>query len=190
MIVCEGKTEKNYFKNFLTDENRCHVDARGEGCNTRSLVERAIEIRKMASPPFDKVWCVFDRDNDKDGNKGFPAKNFNNAFKIAKYNNIEIAYSNDSFELWYYLHFHYHEGSETRDWYIDKLNKLLGHKYEKNSENMYDELHNKQDIAIRNAEKLLEHHIEIDGRIIPEKHNPSTTVHELVIELNKRLPKK
>jgi hypothetical protein len=67
------------------------------------------------------------------------------------------------------------------------LTELLGHKYEKNSENMYQELEDKQPDAIRNAEKLLNDHFERNGRIEPAKDNPSTTVHKLVEELNKRL---
>jgi len=78
----------------------------------------------------------------------------------------------------------------SREQYIEKLSEQLGHKYEKNSISMYDELYDRQEIAIRNAKRLLEHHVKIDGKNIPEKHNPSTTVHELVMELNKRLPKK
>jgi len=190
LIVCEGeKTEPNYFKAFQIDENRYYVKPMGEGYNTISLVKRAKEIRDTSSKllPFDIVWCVFDRDGDKDGKKGFSAQNFNNAFEIAKNNNIEIAYSNDAFELWYYLHFHYHEDAESRDWYINQLNKLLGHEYEKNSDKMYGELKDKQDTAIRNAKRLIKFHLDSKGKNVPEKDNPSTTVYELVEELNKRL---
>ena len=182
LIVCEGeKTEPNYFRAFPKDENRCYVKPMGVGCVTKSLVKRAIEIRKISSPPFNKVWCVFDKDD-------CPDRDFNDAIQMAKSNNMDVAYSNEAFELWYLLHFSRYYSAMTRDQYQEKLGELLGHKYEKNSEKMYDELRNKQDTAIRNAERLLEHYIEIDGKIIPEKHNPSTTVHELVIELNKRLP--
>jgi hypothetical protein len=67
--------------------------------------------------------------------------------------------------------------------YCDKLTNLLGYKYEKNSEMMYEILisEGKQAIAIKNAENLLKQYQPNN----PEKDNPSTTVHLLVQELNK-----
>lgn len=84
------------------------------------MVRRAIEIRQTSLLPFDIVWCVFDRDN-------FPAQNFNNAFEIARHNDINIAYSNEAFELWYFLHFDYCDSAMSRDQYQEKLSDLLGH---------------------------------------------------------------
>ena len=84
LIVCEGeKTEPNYFKKFRVPKEV--FDVVGVGANTESLVKKAIELKKKASTSYDDVWCVFDRDS-------FPAKNFNNAFALAKKNNIKIAY--------------------------------------------------------------------------------------------------
>ncbi|MDD1438442.1 RloB family protein [Dolichospermum sp. ST_sed10] len=183
LIVCEGgKTEPNYFRKFPIDENKCYVKPMGVGYNTYSLVRRAIEIGQTSLLPFDQIWCVFDRDN-------FPAQNFNNAFEIAEHNNINIAYSNEAFELWYLLHFHRYINAMSRDQYQEKLTELLGHKYVKNSENIYDELIDRQPIAIENAKALLILHSENSdsGRNDPAKDNPSTTVHKLVEELNKRL---
>lgn len=177
LIVCEGgKTEPNYFKKFPIDKSKYHVESRGEGRITKSLVERAIEIQKITLLPFNKIWCVFDKDDNSD-------EVFNEARQIAKANNIEVAYSNEAFELWYLLHFNYYYSAISRQQYREKLTELLGHKYEKNSENMYQELEDKQPDAIRNAEKLLNDHFERNGRIEPAKDNPSTTVHKLVEEL-------
>ena len=57
----------------------------------------------------------------------------------------------------------------------------MGKKYKKNSEQIYDELIDKQDIAIKNSRKLLKEY----PRQSPVQDNPSTTVHLLVEELNK-----
>jgi len=148
------------------------LDVRGIGANTSSLVQEAIELRSQDT--YDQVWCVLDRDS-------FPAENFNAALALAAANNIQVAYSNEAFELWYLLHFHYYQTAITRASYIKKLSALLEFKYEKNSEHMYDLLESKQSTAVRHAEKLLEEYSEFT----PEKNNPSTTVHWLVKELNK-----
>jgi len=177
LIVCEGKkTEPNYFKKFPIDKSKYYVDAKGEGRITKSLVERAIEIQEMALLPFDIVWCVFDKDDNSD-------EVFNEARQTAKANEIEVAYTNEAFELWYLLHFNYYDSAMSRHQYQEKLTELLGYKYEKNSENMYQELHDKQPEAIRNAKRLLSNYSPSN----PAKDNPSTTVHQLVEELNKRL---
>ena len=148
------------------------LDIRGIGANTSSLVQEAINLRNKET--YDQVWCVFDRDS-------FPADNFNSALALAAANDISVAYSNEAFELWYLLHFHYYQTGITRASYIEKLSKLLQFKYEKNSEHMYDLLESKQPTAIRNAEKLLKEYSEFT----PEKNNPSTTVHLLIKELNR-----
>ncbi len=68
--------------------------------------------------------------------------------------------------------------------YCKKLNSLLDRKYKKNSEQIYDELIEKQAIAIKNAKKLLQQYESHN----PVQDNPSTTVHLLVEELNKFIP--
>lgn len=179
LIVCEGKcTEPNYFKSFKVTSANIKVE--GIGYNTFSLVKKTIALKKEAKKQgvfYDQVWCVFDRDSN-------PAQAFNNALKIAVENKIRIAYSNEAFELWYLLHFHYYDSAISRKDYISKLNELLGHKYSKNSRTIYDEIHDKQHIAFRNSHKLLEKYGE---NYNPEKANPSTTVHLIVKELNKYL---
>ena len=123
LIVCEGgKTEPNYFRKFPIDKSKYHVESRGEGRITKSLVERAIEIQEIASPPFDIVWCVFDKDDNSD-------EVFNEARQIAKANEIEVAYTNEAFELWYLLHFNYYDSAMSRQQYQEKLTELLGYKY-------------------------------------------------------------
>jgi RloB-like protein len=173
LIVCEGaKTEPNYFKSFRVNRTIFEADIRGFGYNTLSLVNKAIELK--AEDDYDQVWCVFDRDS-------FPAQIFNAAFDKAKREGIKIAYSNEAFELWYLLHFQYYDSAIKRKEYERMLTKLLGHKYEKNSENIYEELIDLQADAIRNAKRL---HASYSPRN-PERDNPSTTVFELVEALNK-----
>ncbi|MBX7259979.1 MAG: RloB family protein [Candidatus Hydrogenedentes bacterium] len=171
LIVCEGeKTEPGYFKSFRV--SKAVVDIRGLGYNTRSLVEKTIEISNTGQ--YDQVWCVMDKDS-------FSDEIFNAALQLAKNNDIQVAYSNEAFELWYLLHFHYYNTGITRQQYIDKLDGLLGSPYRKNRPDMYDLLTTLQRDAIRNAENLLATYVPSQ----PARDNPSTTVHLLVQELNK-----
>jgi hypothetical protein len=173
LIVCEGaKTEPNYFKKFRVPKSVIEIDVQGVGENPSRLVQSAIKLKAEADEEYDQVWCVFDRDD-------WPPQDFNNAIDTAKSNNLKVAYSNEAFELWYVLHFEFLNTGIPRDDYIKKMTKLLGKKYQKNSDTIYDELINKQAIAIRNAEKLLAFY----NPSSPGQDNPSTTVHLLVKEL-------
>jgi hypothetical protein len=174
LIICEGeKTEPNYFRKFPLPPGSV-VDVRGIGENTVSLIREAIQLRDQSDFYYDQVWCVFDRDS-------FPVENFNNAMQIAQDNHIKVAYSNEAFELWYVLHFDYlHTGISRRN-YITRLRRLLGHRYLKNSETIYDEIIARQEDAIRNAKRLLAQY----DPPKPAEDNPSTTVHILVELLNR-----
>ena len=149
---------------------------------------------------FEHKWIVIDRDIERVNGGGHTAEDFNNALKNAKSRrkdlNIEVAYSNDSFELWYLLHFNYRNTSILRDEIIKKvieeLKKIEPHKFvkldkdnikEKNYTKMiFETLLDKQKIAIRNAENLLLSHGNSHN---PEQDNPSTKVHILIEILNK-----
>jgi hypothetical protein len=171
LVVCEGeKTEPNYFRSFRVPKDV--VVVRGLGDNTLTLVKKALELRR--DDDYDQVWCVFDRDD-------FPTQNFNAAVELARHNGLHVAYSNEAFELWYLLHFNYHDTAISRHDYITKLSKLLGRPYAKNSEMMYAELEGRQADAIRNAHRLLAQRDPPN----PAFDNPSTTVHLLVEQLNR-----
>ena len=186
LIVCEGeKTEPNYFKKFpvSTRPDIMDLDIEGVGKTSLSLVQETERLKKEKEKGYyDQVWCVFDRDFK---NENFNAQNFNSAIALAKQKKFQIAYSNDAFELWYILHFEYYVSATHRDDYKKLLEdkKRLGHKYKKNSETMYKELEDKQHTAIQNAKKLLEKY----DPAMTGNHNPSTTVHLLVEELNKAI---
>lgn len=148
---------------------------------------------------FDHKWIVIDRDVEKVNGGGHTAKDFNNALQNAKNRrkdlNIEVAYANDSFELWYLLHFEYRTTTIIRDeiivQVIKKLKEKEPHKFANlNRDNIKKENFTKlifetllplQPKAIENAQKLLESY---GTNHNPEKDNPSTRIDKLVILLN------
>ncbi|MFN6274308.1 MAG: RloB family protein [Microcystis sp.] len=185
LIVCEGeKTEVNYFKAF-TVPKKIEVRVKGEGKNSLSLVNKAIKIIDNVNKDdsFDQIWCVFDKDNCS-------KEQFNQAERLAKQKNIKIAYSNEAFEIWFILHFQYLDIATSRSEYLTILTNQMQkygllnkkEKYAKNREDMYEKLKPYQTTAITNAAKLIQDRDEAKKH--PFDANPSTTVHELVQELN------
>ena len=148
---------------------------------------------------FEYRWIVIDRDVERVKGGGHSAEDFNKALKNAKSKrkdlNIEVAYSNDSFELWYLLHFNYRNTAILRDEIIKKvieeLKKVEPHKFSKlNKDNIkeknytkmiFETLFTRQNIAINYAKKLLGSYASFPN---PEQNNPSTKVHILVEILN------
>jgi len=146
------------------------VRVEGLGQSTVNLVRETIRLRNQDD--YDQVWVVFDIDNCT------PAQ-VNEAIRLAEKNGIQVAYSNQAFELWYLLHFDYHHSSVDRKQYIYKLTKTLGGTYTKNAPDLYIRLLNRQPTAIQNAKRLLATYDPPD----PCPDDPSTTVFQLVEEL-------
>ena len=197
LIVCEGeKTEPNYFKWWQDQLKKIRevakskavgdidvkIEVKGEGRNTMSLVEKAIEIRDRESIDYTQAWCVFDYDSFRE--------NYNPAIEKARANDFKVAYSNEAFELWYWLHFDYINTGVSRRQYKEKLTKRLGEQYEKNDPAMYEKLLNHpeadQQQAIKNARNLNLLYKDKDSKKYAD-HNPSTTVFELVESLNEHV---
>ena len=85
----------------------------------------------------------------------------------------------ECFELWYLLHFNYYDTGMHRTDYFEKLSQLLKQPYTKNSDNMYNHLKDKTNIAIKNARKL---YLKQYTQPLSEQ-NPVTLVFELVEKL-------
>ena len=181
LIVCEGeKTEPDYFKAFRM--TAATIKAVGQAMNTMTLVNKAISIREADQKRkrvYDQCWVVFDKDD-------FPAKDFNQAIQLAEKNGFHVAYSNQAFEYWFLLHYNLYTGAIHRNQYKDMLTRLTGMPYSKSEGYgavMYNLLLSRQQQAISNAETVL---AEISHGN-PAEEESSTTVHHLVLELNKYL---
>lgn len=177
--MCAGeKTEPLYFESFHLNRRVVRVEIRGLGTDPLRLVHKAEQMRNTEeyTEEDDQVWVVFDCDD-------FSASDINRAVHQARQHGIQVAYSNQAFELWYLLHFNYHDTAMPRRAYIAKLGALLGHPYAKNSATIYRELESRQSVARANARRLLAQYDPLN----PAADDPSTTVHELVEQLNRFL---
>jgi len=175
LIVCEGmETEVKYFEGFKMPGRLVRIE--GIGKDPVKVVAAMTKLRanKFAGEEFEQCWCVFDTD-------GRSPRVLENAVTAAAAKGYRIAYSNEAFELWYLLHFHYHDARLSRDAYGDLLSGLLGRPYDKAGD-YFQELMSKQETAIKNAKRLMSSYRDHQK---PHGCCPGTTVHLLVEELNK-----
>lgn len=186
LIVGEGQTEKLYFESFpvltLTVEA---IDLKGQ--SKLKLIESTTSIIENSETKYDEVWCVFDMDV-KQKEKEF--SDFDNAITKGKSLGYNIAYSNDSFELWFYLHFNYTDQKNHRTFYYKFLGEQWNLNYEKNGKaytfckEIYTKLENdensSQKKAIERAEKLFNKQPDLPFH----QQNPVSLVYKLVNYLN------
>lgn len=198
LIICEdSKTEPLYFEKFQAKfpDNTLYLETVGTGRDPKGVVEQAIIEKKklavVARKEVDEVWIVFDKD-DADENET-KISNFNDAFKISKKENFEVAYSNEVFELWLLLHLRDIDKSKTIP--RQEIYELLASQIQKTPKyNQYVYEHRKPnpqtieiifeigniELAIERAKVLLNEQKEVN----PINANPSTKVHLLVQQLN------
>ncbi len=188
LIVCEGEnTEPSYFNQFRITSAK--VKSVGEGYNTISLVDRALELSQREN--YEQVWCVFDKDD-------FDDKDFNSAIQIAKAKNFGVAYSNQSFEYWLLLHFNDHQGGKMhRNEYNNKINKHLkpfnvtydGNGTKQIGEDFFELLNGEDDKTGKKRVELAIDRAERNYKKLncgnPAREESSTTVFRLVKELLK-----
>ena len=89
-----------------------------------SAIERARSARSQGRP-YERVWVVFDKDD-------WPMQNFNRAFDLARsWNEVTACWSNECFEIWYLLHFHYRDTPIPRQELSRLISAETGKKYDK-----------------------------------------------------------
>lgn len=196
LIVTEGeRTEPLYFKGIqrrikekiggMVDVIEAPViDVRGEGCSTGKLLEVTEKIIKEAKIIYQNVWIVFDKDDFND---------FDQAIINGNTKGYHVAWSNQSFEYWLYLHFHYSDSALHRSEWVMKLNEIfkqynLGDgNYRKNYENIYSivDVYGGVNLAIRNAKRRMAGYQKDVNK--PSEYDPGTMVYKLVEDLNRYL---
>jgi hypothetical protein len=189
LIVCEGQTEKLYFESFPVLGVKIEpIDLKGQ--SKLKLIELTQELVESKDEKYDEVWCVFDMDFKRGADE---FADFDNAIKKAFALRYKAAYSNDAFELWFYLHFTQTNAQHFRTFYYKELCRRFGIKSikEMKQHNFCEEIYSKlnkdpnssQQRAIARAKTLFneQKHLEY------HEQNPITKVYELVEVLNENL---
>lgn len=130
LIVTEGKRTEPYYFNGLKKlivekvggmvnvvENPS-IKIHGVGSSTGKLIEIADQLVKDAKVLYQNVWVVFDKDDFED---------FDQAIQDGLKKGYHIAWSNQAFEYWLYLHFHYSDSALHRMVYklVEELKSYL-----------------------------------------------------------------
>ncbi len=185
----DEKSSRYYFQSLVKDKGLAGqiIFARHRGSKPKEVLDTLITHKKEdkhKNKKKDKVtsyeieWIVIDRDSHDC---------FFSTIKKAKENNICVAFSNESYELWLLLHFQLVSIHTHRDNLKSQLNKIFLDKfkmnYEKSSQDVYLLVRNLQEIAIKNAKTLMTEHLKEHENIDPSK-NPLTTIYQLVEYLN------
>lgn len=196
LIVTEGeRTEPLYFgglEKLIKDKIGGRVDVvaapmidiHGEGSSTGKLIELTEQIVKEANIIYQNIWVVFDKDDFED---------FDQAIADGADKGYKMAWSNQSFEYWLYLHFYYSDSALHRDDWNKKLDQIFQQnhfgdgKYRKNYGNIYMlvDSYDGVNTAIKNAKRRMTGFR--NGCDKPSDYDPGTTVYELVQELKSYL---
>jgi hypothetical protein len=186
LIVTEGQQEELYFKSFPVITLTV-VPYNLQGQSKLKLIKETEKYIANSDMKFDEVWCVFDMDV-KQGEKEFA--DFDNAIESGKNKGYKVAYSNDCFDLWFYLHYHFTNQKNHRSFYYKQLGDIWGCNYVEEGKkfnfcrNTYSRLENdttaSQENAIKSAKKLYDEQKHLDYH----DQNPVTLVFELVELLN------
>ena len=160
------------------------------GAETLKVIEAAEKRVHELKLKDAQVWCVYDKDS-------FPPDRFNSVSEKAGNLNesqsdvvYRVGWSNQCIEYWFILHFDFYDVDNDRKYYRQYLNKkfkeLVGYKYEKNNDKLFDLLSqygNPRQAIIWAEDRLVSCKGNTDSQSVP-----ATKVHELVKELAKYLP--
>ena len=189
LIVCEGQTEKLYFESFpVLGVKIKAIDLKGQ--SKLKLIESTKEIIDSTDEEYNEVWCVFDMDVKRGADE---FADFDNAINKALEFGYKAAYSNDAFELWFYLHYNLINAQQLRTFYYNELGKRFGINYIKDGKKynfclqiysiLNKDINSSQQNAIDRAEALFEE----QKHLTYHEQNPVTKVYELVKVLNENL---
>ena len=167
LIFCEGQTEAGYFSSFKKRTKSLN------GGNALAVVQEAVTKKNAATNIVDQYWVVFDKDATSDAD-------FRLAIQIALNNNIHPIWSNQSFELWFILHFRNFAQACHRNQYQRILRNHIpdynsADKSSEQGKQLYIRTRALIEFAISNAIEAYE------SFNVPDEHRESsTTVYKLI----------
>lgn len=199
----EGKIKSLQLNKAVTN---VHIEGSKRGSAPISVVayalkkkeENEIEAKRLGIPPFKNIYCVIDVDDHTTLEEAVQ--------EIKQYPDLQAIISNETFELWYILHFEEYSTRSlhrkgkviSKEHRIDKLvMKHIKNQEDYNNDKDYEALKAEKEIfelllkqkgdekmAITHAKRLEQHHQEASPRIPVYQCNPSTAVYKLVEKLN------
>ncbi len=186
LIFCEGeKTEVNYLNSLehflnskLNDKFSVKFKIEPIGKNAIETTNKAIKYIKKADNIFENVFAFFDKDD-------LSGEQFNKSIFKCNNTNIEPIWSNESFELWYLLHYINIQSAISRNDYENKLTENMDKEYKKESKEMFSLTYKNLEKAYIRCKKLqAEQEKETNS---PSKMNPNTQMNKFIDKVNDNL---
>ncbi|MBT4936327.1 RloB domain-containing protein [Candidatus Peregrinibacteria bacterium] len=187
LLICEGeKTEDSYFRAFKQDRRKQNVQVVSGYSDPAQLVEDAKTMIMQNEGQYDKIYCIFDRDEHAHFGKAITEiRKFNKSseYKVQLINIV----SNPCFEIWFLLHFKYTTKSFTSSpggkkvWkkIIEEIpDKQFRKDYRKNDSDIYKKLKDNLKKGVENARNLEKYH-----KKNADQQNPYTAVHQVVTQV-------
>lgn len=179
-VVCEGKTEKNYFEKFRTRRNGLNIIVKTCGkTNAKGIISFAKYQKKEIdfNTEKDSIWCAFDSDLNK---------RLDELCRGALRDGINIAMSNPCIELWFLLHFKEIYAPLECKTANQKLEMFM-FKYKKGSLKIeeFKNMNKNLNLAIKRAKKLNQKHKKSKHPIYSKMSNPASQIFQLVEEIKK-----
>jgi hypothetical protein len=186
LIVCEGsKTEPIYFlecRSFHKLETAKVIEVTGDcGSDPRSVFNKAKELYQSSvnnCAPFDKVYCVIDRDAHPNYLETLDAIN-----KKSPKGVFTAISSVPCFEYWLLLHYTYTTKAYAKTprkssgaQVLQDLKKYIP-KYEKGQHGLFTKLSGLIDTAMKNSERAY------NTSLKNNTDNPSSKIHDLIKHL-------
>lgn len=182
LILCEGKTEKNYFQAIKEDPDFKHTLSAihpkvvaAKNPTPEQVVQEAISRSRKESKqgnPYDEIWVVFDHDNHAHRQE---------AYARAESESFGIAFTAIAFEMWYLLHFVRSARAFSKGEEVEVALRKYYPDYEKARQNDFAKLKPNLQNGIENAEWLREQ-VRDETKAIAD-HNPWTDIDMLVRKL-------
>lgn len=187
LIICEGeKTEPNYFNELKSHYglNSANIEVSGkcgsDPLSVLSYAQQRYREESDARDPFDRVYCVFDKDAHP---------NYSKAIQLISNMRTKGVYlastSVPCFEYWLLLHFNYTTkpflalpNNSSANQVLTELKRYMPD-YEKGASNIFGQLIDKLAFAQSNAIRALQ------AADSAGTDNPTTHIHELVDFLQK-----
>jgi hypothetical protein len=170
LIVTEGKkTEPNYFKEIIAKHKLHTANIEVRHCQygtsplqvveyARALFQNGDPHKRIWAKTFEQVYAVFDRDDHETYFEALDlAAQLNGKFRNDEKKPVifQAAPSVPCFELWLLLHFEEISAPIHRGEVFKRLKKHIPN-YEKGREGYFAATHDKLDIAIERARRLME----------------------------------
>ena len=182
LIVCEGQKTEPYYFNDLKDHyglNSANVEICGDcGSDPLSILTYAKQKyreEKDAGDPFDRVYCVFDKDSH-----GTYDQVLDEAARVKPKDTFFVVTSVPCFEYWLLLHFTYRTkpyaqlpANSPGDQVIRDLKNYIPD-YEKCQKGLFTQLIEQLNFAKSNADRAL------TAARRCGTDNPTTHIHQLV----------